>query len=184
MQQIETMQFGQTKVVLKQGDITKEQVDAIVNATNTHLAPGGGVDAAIHKAGGPSIAAELKQIAAKIKQCPVGDAVITGAGKLKAQNVIHAVGPVWHGGKKGESEDLESAYYNSLILAKEYGAKSVALCAISTGAYAYPIEAAAEVALKTLKAFCDEHNCFDEVRLVLFPAEVFTVFAEKAKSIA
>ena len=174
------MQFGSTQVILKQGDITKEQVDAIVNAANPNLAPGAGVDAAIHKAGGPSIAAELKQIVAKIKHCPVGDAVITGAGKLKAQNVIHAVGPVWHGGKKGEAEDLETAYYNSLILAKEYGAKSVALCALSTGAYGYPFEPAAEIALKTVKSFCEEHSCFDEVRLVIFQPELFTVFKEKA----
>jgi O-acetyl-ADP-ribose deacetylase len=180
MQAADTMQFGRTKVLIKQGDITKEQVDAIVNATNPHLAPGAGVDAAIHRSGGPSIAAELKQIVAKIKQCPVGDAVITGAGKLKAQNVVHAVGPIWHGGKKGEAEDLETTYYNSLILAKEYGAKTVALCAISTGAYGYPIESAAEIALKTTKSFCEEHSCFDEVRFVLFTPEIFSVFQAKA----
>jgi len=180
MQPSDTMQFGQTKVVLKLGDITKEQVDAIVNATNPQLAPGGGVDAAIHRAGGPSIAAELKQIAAKIKQCPVGDAVITGAGKLKAQNVIHAVGPVWHGGKKGEAEDLETAYYNSLILAKEYGAKTVALSAISTGVYAYPLDGAAEIAIKTLKSFCEEHPCFEEARVVLFTPEAYAAFQAAA----
>lgn len=178
------MQIATTRVVLKKGDITKEQADAIVNAANPQLAGGGGVDGAIHKAGGPSIAAELKQIIAKIKQCPVGDAVITGAGKLKAENIIHAVGPLWHGGKKGEAEDLESAYYNSLFLAKEYGAKTIALPAISTGAYNYPLNLAAEVAIKTVKSFCDEHNCFEEIRFVLFTDEALQAFKEKAGEVA
>lgn len=180
---VDTLQLGATRVVIKKGDITKEQVDAIVNAANPQLSGGGGVDGAIHKAGGPSIAAELKQIIAKIKQCPVGDAVITGAGKLKAENIIHAVGPVWHGGKKGEAQDLESAYYNSFILAKEYGAKTVALPAISTGVYNYPLELAAEVALKTLKSFCEEHSCFEEVRFVLLTEEAFLAFRSKATAV-
>ncbi len=174
------MQVGTTRFLFKRGDITKEQVDAIVNAANTHLAGGGGVDGAIHKAGGPSIAAELKQIIAKIKECPTGEAVITGAGKLKAQHVIHAVGPVWHGGKRGEAEDLECAYYNSLILAKEYGAKTVAFSSISTGAYNYPVAEAAKIALKTCKSFCEEHPCFDEVRFILFSDETLQAYTAAA----
>lgn len=183
MQPTEILQVGNTRFVIKQGDITKEQVDAIINAANCSLTGGGGVDGAIHKAGGPSILAELKQIIAKIKQCPTGDAVITGPGKLKTENIIHAVGPVWHGGKKGEPEQLESAYYNSLILAKEYGAKTVALPAISTGAFCYPIEEATEIALKTCKSFCEEHNCFDEIRFILFTEEIFHSYKKKSESI-
>lgn len=174
------MKFGDTEIVLKQGDITKEQVDIIVNAANCSLAGGGGVDGAIHKAGGPAIMAECKAIIAKIKKLPTGDAVITGAGKLKAQHVIHAVGPVWSGGKKNEAEDLEAAYYNSLILAKEYGAKTVALPAISTGAYGYPLEGAAKIAIKACKEFCQEHKCFTELRLVLFSAEALAAYQAAA----
>jgi O-acetyl-ADP-ribose deacetylase (regulator of RNase III) len=171
------MEVGTTRFIFKKGDITKEQVDAIINAANSHLAGGGGVDGAIHKAGGPSIAAELKQIIAKIKECSTGEAVITGAGKLKAQHVIHAVGPVWHGGKRGEAEDLENAYFNSLMLAKEYGAKSVAFPAISTGAYNYPALEAAKIALKICKSFCEEHSCFEEVRFILFSDEIVAAFS-------
>lgn len=170
------MNVGSTAFVFKLGDITKEQVDVIVNAANCSLTGGGGVDGAIHKAGGPSIMAELKQIAARIKKCPTGEAVITGAGRLKAQYVVHAVGPVWAGGKKDEPELLESAYYNSLIMAKEYGAKSVALPAISTGAYNYPIEDATKVALKTCAEFCKEHPAFTELRFVLFTPEMLSAY--------
>jgi O-acetyl-ADP-ribose deacetylase (regulator of RNase III) len=170
------MKFGVTDIILKQGDISKEVVDVIVNAANPGLCGGGGVDGAIHKTGGPVIQAECKQIIAKIKKCEPGNAVITEAGKLKAKYVVHAVGPVWHGGKKGEAEELADAYYYALLMAKEYGAKTIALPAISTGAYNYPIELAAEVALKSCKDFCEEHQHFTEIRLVLFTPEHLAVF--------
>lgn len=170
------MKFGETEVVLKKGDITKEEVDIIVNAANCSLSGGGGVDGAIHKAGGPAIMAECKALIAKIKRCPTGDAVITGAGKLKATHVVHAVGPVWAGGKKGEPEDLENAYYNSLVLAKEFGGKSVAFPAISTGAYSYPLADAAKIALRATKDFCSKNSCFSQVRFVLFSPEALSAF--------
>lgn len=179
------MKVGEKTIfVFKQGDITKEAVDAIVNAANSSLCGGGGVDGAIHRAGGPSIMAELKQIVQKFGKCPVGDAVITGAGKLKAQHIVHAVGPVWSGGKKNEAESLESAYYNSLVLAKEYGAKTVALPAISTGAYGYPMEEAAKVAVKAVVDFCKDHPCFDEVRFVLFDQSALQSYERVAAGIS
>lgn len=178
------MKFGNTEFILKRGDITKESVDAIVNAANSALVGGAGVDGAIHKAGGPAIMAELRQIAAQIKRCPPGDAVITGAGKLKAQHIIHAVGPVWAGGKKDEAETLESAYYNSLILAKEYGATTVALSALSTGAFAYPLDLASQIALKTCADFCKEHQTFSELRFVLFTEDSFQAYSQALKGLA
>ena len=172
------MQVGKTAFSIKKGDITKEQVGAIVNATNEKLSGGGTVDAAIHKAGGPSIAAELKQLIAKIKQCPTGEAVITGPGKLKSEHLIHAVTPIWHGGKKAEAEDLSDAYYNALVMAKEYGVVTIAFPALSAGAAGFPVETAAEIAWKTCKSFCEEKQCFDEVRFVLSSEEEVKVFQD------
>ena len=177
------MQVRDTTVVFKKGDITKEQVDCVVTAANSQLAGGGGVDAAIHKAAGPSVMAELKQILKESGKCPVGEAVITGAGRLKSQNVVHAVGPQWHGGKKGEAELLENAYYNALVMAKEYGLKSVAFPAISTGAYGYPVAEAAKVAMKTVKMFCEEFNHLSEIRFVLFTDEILGEFEKTAKEV-
>lgn len=178
------MRFGNTEFILKQGDITKEAVDAIVNAANSALSGGAGVDGAIHRAGGPAIMAELRQIAAQIGKCAPGDAVITGGGKLKTQFVVHAVGPIWAGGKKDEAETLESAYFKSLLLAKEYGATSIALPAISTGAYGYPLEPAAEIALKTCKEFCAEYQCFSELRFVLFTADALSIYQKILPTLA
>ena len=174
------MNVANTTFTIKKGDITKEQVDAIVTAANSLLAGGGGVDAAVHRAGGPSLMAELKQIIKDIKKCPAGEAVITGAGKLKATHVVHAVGPQYCGGKKGEREILENAYYNALMMAKEYGAKTIALPAISTGAYGYPAAEAAEIAVKACKAFCLEHPHFDEIRFVIFTDEILAAFQTAA----
>ena len=154
------MKFGSTEISIIKGDITKETVDAIVTAANNALAGGGGVDSAVHKAGGPAIMAELRQIVSQIKKCPTGEAVITAAGRLKASHVIHAVGPVYAGGKKNEAELLENAYYNSLVLAKEYGATTIAFPAISTGAYGYPLPEAASIALKTCAQYCREFSHF------------------------
>ncbi|MFS8513409.1 MAG: macro domain-containing protein, partial [Planifilum fulgidum] len=128
------IRIGEAEIRLKQGDITKEEVDAIVNAANSGLLGGGGVDGAIHRAGGPEIMEECRQIRAREGGCPTGEAVVTGAGKLKARYVIHAVGPVWQGGGKGEEELLRSAYRNSLQRAAERQLMTVAFPSISTGA--------------------------------------------------
>jgi len=148
-------------IIIKLGDITKEDVDAIVNAANSGLRGGGGVDGAIHRAAGPSVMEECRRIGG----CETGDAVITGAGNLKAKKIIHAVGPIWRGGDKGEAGLLKSAYENSFRIAKKYGLKSIAFPAISTGVYGYPIEEAADIALKSGKSF---EKDFDEIRYICF----------------
>ena len=144
---------NKTRLVLIQGDITRQATDAIVNAANSGLMGGGGVDGAIHRAGGPAIMEECRKIRGKIGRLPAGQAVITTGGRLKARHVIHTVGPVWHGGTSGEAETLASAHRESLKLAAEKGLKSVSFPAISTGAYGYPMEAAARIALETAMDF-------------------------------
>src|SRR5690606_9295009 len=134
------MVVGETEIRLKQGDITREEVDAIVNAANSGLLGGGGVDGAIHRAGGPEIMEECRQIRARQGGCPTGKAVVTGAGKLKARYVIHAVGPVWRGGDGGEEELLRSAYRESLQRAAERQLQRIAFPSLSTGAYGYPVD--------------------------------------------
>ena len=161
--------IGATRLVLLRGDITQQTTDAIVNAANSSLLGGGGVDGAIHRAGGPAILEECKQIRAKQGGCPTGEAVITTAGKLPAKFVIHTVGPVWSGGRHGEDDLLTSAYRNSLRVAAEKRLRSVAFPSISTGAYGFPIERAAEIALRTVREFLSAGNHdLDEVRFVLF----------------
>src|SRR5690606_2592676 len=140
---------------LFKGDITKLKVDAIVNAANTSLLDGGGVDGAIHRAGGPAILEDCKCIRAKQGGCNVGEAVITTAGNLPAKYVIHAVGPVWNGGKSNEEALLASAYKNSLNLALEHKVGSIAFPNISTGIYRFPKDRAAEIEVKTVKEFLD-----------------------------
>ena len=170
------MQVGKTVFTIKKGDITKEQVGAIITGTTEKLTCGGNVDAAVHKIGGPSIAAELKQLAAKLKQLPTGEVVITAPVKLKSEHLIHAVAPAWHGGKKSEGEELSDAYYNSLVMAKEYGVTTIAFCGLSIGLGGYPLQNAAEVAIKTCKSFCEEKQCFDELRFVLATDEEVQAF--------
>ncbi len=140
---------NQARITLARGDITKQQIDAIVNAANSSLMGGGGVDGAIHKAGGPTILEECKRIRATTHKdgCRPGEAVITGGGTLMARHIVHTVGPIWQGGKKGESDTLGNAYRNSLKLAAEAGCKSIAFPSISTGAYGYPVNQAAKVAV-------------------------------------
>ena len=168
-------QIGACKIELHQGDITLQEVDAIVNAANSRLAGGGGVDGAIHRRGGPDIMAETD--AKYPTGCPTGSAVISGAGKLKARHVIHAVGPVWRGGDRGEPELLAGAYRRSLELAVQSGCKSIAFPALSTGAYGYPMDRAARVALSAAIEFLKEHGKPEVVRFVLFDAGAYGAFA-------
>lgn len=173
------VRIGEAEIRLKQGDITKEEVDAIVNAANSGLLGGGGVDGAIHRAGGPEIMEECRQIRARKGGCPTGQAVVTGAGKLKARYVIHAVGPIWQGGEKGEEELLRSAYRNSLRRAAERRLQTVAFPSISTGAYGYPVEKAAPAALSEVMRFLEEEqHSFRQVRFVLFNTETYWAYEE------
>ncbi len=159
------------------GDITVQDVDAIVNAANSRLAGGGGVDGAIHRAGGPAIMEETRR--RYPDGCPTGSAVITSAGKLRAKYIIHAVGPVWSGGQRGEASQLSSAYRTALELAAANACGSIALPALSTGAYRFPIEAAARLAVGATTEFLadlDEGQPPSLVRLVLFSDDVMAAF--------
>jgi O-acetyl-ADP-ribose deacetylase len=158
------------------GDLTRQEVDAIVNAANEALAPGGGVSGAIHRAGGPTIAEECRRVGG----CPTGDAKATTAGALPARWVIHAVGPVWHGGGGREAELLACAYRRSLEVAGELGARSVAFPALSCGIYGYPPELAAPVAVR---AVAELVSGFEEVRFVFLDEELRRVFAHAAASV-
>ena len=165
-----------SRIELVQGDITRQDTDAIVNAANSSLLGGGGVDGAIHRAGGPQILAECR----KIGDCPTGEARITSGGHLRARHVIHAVGPVYHGRGK-DAELLADAYRNSLALASQHGLKSIAFPAISTGAYGYPMREAASIALSTVKAYLEQHREIEVIRFVLFGERAFRVFETALK---
>jgi len=160
--------FGGRRIELIQGDITRQHTDAIVNAANSALAGGGGVDGAIHRAGGPAILEECRAIVAAQGPLPPGRAVITTAGLLPARHVIHTVGPVWHGGGRGEAETLAACYRNSLALAAEHGLATVAFPSISTGAYGYPVASAAAVASGAVREALRSEPPLVCVRFVLF----------------
>jgi len=166
------VRMGSSVVEVVEGDITGQMVDAIVNAANAHLAGGGGVDGAIHAAGGPDIITECRRIGG----CPTGQAVMTTAGRLKAKKVIHAVGPRWSGGQSGESAQLASAYRTAFALAEQNGLKSVAAPAISTGAYGYPMQDAADVAIGAALEFLGTHPGLELIRFVLYDAQGFAAF--------
>lgn len=175
---------GKTRITLLQGNITAQATDVIVNAANSSLLGGGGVDGAIHRAGGPAILEECQKIRARQGQCRPGLAVITGGGNLKAKWVVHAVGPVWRDGTSNEAETLSSAYRTSLELALEAGAKSVSFPSISTGAYGYPVAAAAPVALSTVTKFLETHpDKFDEIRFVLFDTTTYDAYRKSGSEI-
>jgi O-acetyl-ADP-ribose deacetylase (regulator of RNase III) len=176
---------GKAKIILVQGDITEMDTDVIVNAANSSLMGGGGVDGAIHRKGGPKILEECKRIRAIEwpEGLPTGKAVITTGGNLKAKHVIHTVGPVWHGGDKGEPELLAEAYRNSLKLAVSKGLKTISFPSISTGAYRYPIEQACKIALTTVKAFLEEEDKIDKVVFVLFTKHDLEVYKDVANEI-
>jgi O-acetyl-ADP-ribose deacetylase len=166
------------------GDITRQHVDAIVNAANAGLVGGGGVDGAIHHAGGPAIMDECDRIREEQGGCPTGHAVATTAGKLAAKAVIHTVGPRWRGGRHGEERLLASAYRSSLELAASRGYRTLAFPSISTGVYGYPISRAAEVALRTiLEILAERPGDFDEVKIVLFSKSDLDVYAKTRKKI-
>jgi len=172
------IKVGSSVIEFVRGDITRQDVDAIVNAANSRLAGGGGVDGAIHRAGGPKIMEECRAIGG----CPTGLAVATGGGDLRARWVIHAVGPVWHGGLSHEPDLLASAYRRSLEVAREKGARSVAFPSISTGAYGYPVRKAAQVAFSTVRQYLSGPDPgVDTVRFVLFTVSDLMVYEEVAR---
>jgi len=166
------MMVGRTKLELVEGDITQQDTEAIVNAANPSLLGGGGVDGAIHRAGGPQILDECR----KIGGCPPGEARITTGGRLKAKFVIHTVGPIYHGGQRGEAQVLANAYRNSLALASQHGIQSVAFPSLSTGAYGYPIELAAPIALRTVMDYLREHPEIALVRFMLYGRSAYVAY--------
>ncbi len=168
------------RVVIKVGDITREKVDAVVNAANGSLLGGGGVDGAIHRAGGPEILKECKEIRKNQfpDGLPTGQAVITTAGKMAAKHVIHTVGPVYGSGGNDKADLLASCYHNSLSLAADHGLKTIAFPAISTGIYGYPSNEAARVSSASIEKFLSVGNSIREVRLVFFSASDAQVFLQ------
>jgi O-acetyl-ADP-ribose deacetylase (regulator of RNase III) len=168
--------IGKTFFFLEEGDLTHQDTEAIVNAANSRLAGGGGVDGAIHRAGGPAIMEESR----KIGGCPTGEAVITTGGNLKAKYVIHTVGPIYQGGNQEEARLLASAYRESLKLAHKKRIRSLAFPSLSTGAYGYPLEEAARIAVKTVTDYIRENPVFDRVGFVLFGSQAYQAYVQAA----
>ena len=177
--------IGKAKIRLVQGDITDIEADAIVNAANSTLMGGGGVDGAIHRKGGPRILEECRRIRATQwpDGLPTGKAVITSGGNLRAKHVIHTVGPVWRGGANHEPELLAEAYRNCLELAVSEGLRTVAFPSISTGAYGYPIEKASFTALATVKEYLQKEDKLNEVTFVLFSRSDFETYRHAAEDV-
>lgn len=168
----------QPNIELVQGDITQVEADAIVNAANTSLMGGGGVDGAIHRAGGPAILDDCRKIVARQGGCKTGEAVITTGGKLPARYVIHTVGPVYNSGKAKEMELLRSAYLNSLKLAAKNEVRSIAFPNISTGIYRFPKDKAAEIAVSTVKEFLIDNKIVEKVIFVCFDDENYGLYKQ------
>ncbi len=176
--QVTELSVNQAKLSVIRGDITRQTTDAIVNAANSSLMGGGGVDGAIHRAGGPAILEECKQIVSRQGRLPTGKAVITTGGNLKARFVIHTVGPIWHGGNRGEPELLASAYRESLRVAAENNLSSISFPSISTGAYGYPVVEAAKVAVNAVVSFLKENaTSIKKATFVLFDSTTFQSYA-------
>jgi O-acetyl-ADP-ribose deacetylase (regulator of RNase III) len=174
---------SKTKLSMLQGDITKQATDAIVNAANSGLMGGGGVDGAIHRAGGPAILEECKKIVARQGRLATGQAVITTGGNLKARYVIHTVGPVWHGGSSNEAELLRGAYYECLKLATDNELASISFPSISTGAYGYPVDEAAKTAVSTVVSFLKEQTTsLKEVVFVLFDSRTYQSYCSALRT--
>lgn len=176
------VKIGTTKLALVLGDITEQDTDAIVNAANSELTGGAGVNGAIRAWGGPRISEECRLIGG----CPTGDAIVTSGGNLKARHVIHAVGPIWRDGHEGEPELLAGAYRRSLEIAAKHGLKSISFPAISTGVYGYPLRLAAPIALNTIIGFLDkEKHVLNDVRMVIYYKDdvAYTVFVSALEQI-
>ncbi len=169
------------RVELLQGDITSLAVDAIVNAANTSLMGGGGVDGAIHRAGGPAILEACMKIRNAQGGCPPGEAVITTAGRLKAKYVIHTVGPVWNGGSKNEDTVLTNAYRNSLMLAVSNSLRTIAFPNISTGIYGFPKDRAADIALNTVKEFLETNRSLQKIVFCCFDRDNYEIYQTRLK---
>ena len=159
-------------VEIVEGDITRQHVDAVVNAANTSLLGGGGVDGAIHRAAGPELLEETKRIGG----CPTGEARVSKGYKLPASWIIHTVGPVWKGGRRNEENLLASCYRNSLAAAREIGARTIAFPSISTGAYGFPLERATEIAVKETRSFLEEDESLDKVIFVCFGSRAYEIY--------
>lgn len=170
---------NQTRIEVVEGDLTKENVDAIVNAANSGLRGGGGVDGAIHRAGGPAIMEECRRLGG----CETGDAKLTTGGKLPAKYVIHAVGPEYCDGAHGEPALLAGCYRRSIEIAAEHGLVSIAFPAISCGVYGYPLDQAADIAIRTVREGVESHPSIALVRFVLFTQDAYEAFAAAAKRI-
>ncbi len=176
-----SLKVGKGTLSLTEGDLTKQMTDAIVNAANSGLMGGGGVDGAIHAAGGPRILEECVQIVKHSGRLSPGHAVITTAGDMPSRFVIHTVGPIWRGGTKGEAQILASCYTESLNLAKKEGLRTISFPSISTGAYGYPLDLAATVALKAVKEFLEKNDGIKEVVFVLWGRDSYDAY-DKALS--
>jgi len=172
------------KIEVIQADITKVKADAIVNAANTSLLGGGGVDGAIHRAGGPAILDDCRKIIARQGGCKTGEAVITTAGNLQAKYVIHTVGPVWNSGKRNEEELLASCYRKSLQIAVENGCKTIAFPSISTGIYRFPKDLAAKISVKTIVDFLRQNPSIQKVTLVCFGVDDFEIINHEISGIS
>jgi O-acetyl-ADP-ribose deacetylase len=160
------------RLLIVEGDITRQQVDAIVNAANSSLMGGGGVDGAIHRAAGP----ELLKECATLGGCSTGEAKITRGYRLPARHVIHTVGPIWEGGDSGEAEFLARCYRNCFALAEQHGLRSIAFPSISTGVYGYPVEQACRIAVREIKSFLERNTSVEKVVVVCFYREVFDCY--------
>ena len=170
------------KIEVQKGDITKIKADAIVNAANSSLMGGGGVDGAIHRAGGPAILEDCRKIVARQGGCKTGEAVITTGGNLPAKYVIHTVGPVWHGGKNQEEEKLYNCYQNSLKLAVEHKCTSIAFPNISTGIYGFPKDKAAVIAVRSVTDFLAKNNTIEKVIFLCFDDENYKLIENELRS--
>jgi O-acetyl-ADP-ribose deacetylase (regulator of RNase III) len=166
------------RIAVIEGDITRQEVDAIVNAANTTLLGGGGVDGAIHRAAGPKLLEECRQL----NGCPTGEAKITQGHNLPAKWVIHTVGPVWRDGQHREDDLLKSCYRNSLALAKQHRIRTIAFPAISTGAYGFPLERAVKIAVREATKFLEENEAVEKVIFVCFGKAAYEVYLSEVKS--